>query len=105
MPQRINTVGPSIPQPVATALRSAYDRYGRDPAAKAFYNSAAWKKFRLSKLRNDPLCERCKRAGKVVAASHVHHKIELRDDWSRRLDWDNTESLCPSCHSRHHATS
>lgn len=73
---------------------------------KAFYNSKAWcgpQGARQQKLRQDPLCERCKREGRYVPATHVHHKVEVRDDPGRALDIENLESLCTPCHSRIHA--
>ncbi|ELR66050.1 hypothetical protein C942_00492 [Photobacterium marinum] len=29
----------------------------------------------------------------------MDHVIEINDDYSKRLDWDNLKSLCYSCHS------
>ena len=59
--------------------------------------------MRLSKLRRNPLCEECLTKGVYVAATHVHHKIEVKDDPSRKLDIDNLQSLCNSCHSSIHS--
>jgi 5-methylcytosine-specific restriction endonuclease McrA len=64
-----------------------------------FYNRAAWKRCRLAKLAKDPLCERCRIRGLAVAAQHVHHRIDLKDEWSLRYDLANLESLCQPCHS------
>lgn len=69
----------------------------------SFYTSANWKKKRLSILRRDKyLCQICRRYGKNVEAKIVHHKIEVSDDWSKRLDSDNLISVCTKCHNTIH---
>ena len=52
------------------------------------------------KIRRDPLCEECKRKGRVTLATDVDH-IEPFDGVSdsRRLEWNNLQSLCRSCHN------
>ena len=99
MPRRVPSHKPSSLVPVAqTPKRKHEDR--------AFYSTQAWRGpngARMRKLRADPLCERCKREGRYVSATHVHHKVEVQDDPSRALDQDNLESLCTSCHSRQHS--
>jgi 5-methylcytosine-specific restriction enzyme A len=82
----------------------AYDRLARDPDASRFYHSARWRKARLMKLRRQPLCELCLIQGRLVAAALVHHMFELASRPDLALDLDNLQSLCPSCHSRLHAT-
>ncbi|MEU3039173.1 HNH endonuclease [Nocardia salmonicida] len=32
----------------------------------------------------------------------VHHKVELKEDWSKRLDMDNLEVVCIGCHNKIH---
>jgi 5-methylcytosine-specific restriction enzyme A len=80
-----------------------YQATRTDKEEQAFYNSTAWRKFRLIKLANDPLCEPCKARGVLVAANIVHHKKSVKTDPHLRLDMDNTESICKPCHSRLHA--
>jgi 5-methylcytosine-specific restriction protein A len=61
------------------------------------YNSRAWRdRLQPMKLRADPLCAHCLKAGVVKEANEVHHRNGNHDDDS----WDNLESLCKSCHSR-----
>jgi 5-methylcytosine-specific restriction protein A len=79
-----------------------YDRYRRDPIARAFYHTAAWQRLRAMKLAETPYCEDCMQRDCLVQADHVHHVVELRDDWDLRLDVTNLRSLCHPCHSRHH---
>lgn len=99
MPRRISTHRPIRLDP----RHREYDRRVRDQEAKAFYNSAAWRKLRAWKLRREPLCERCRARGLLVPATVAHHKVERADDPVLALDLDNLESLCPPCHSAHHA--
>lgn len=91
------------PWAASSTRHQRYDRGQRDKRSKQFYDSAAWRRTRAEKLARDPLCEGCKMAGKLTAASHVHHAIEIKVDWDRRLDPDNLVSACHSCHSRIHA--
>jgi len=57
-----------------------------------------WRKVRNNKLSIDPLCERCKKKGRVVVARLVHHK----DRDSSNNDDTNLESLCVPCHEDEH---
>ncbi|MBL8236464.1 MAG: HNH endonuclease [Bryobacterales bacterium] len=47
----------------------------------------------------NPLCADCLERGRYRAAEEVHHVVKVRDDPSRRLDWDALRALCKSCHS------
>lgn len=78
-------------------------RYNKDNIKYArFYASSQWRKARRSKLAQQPLCEECLREGKITAATIVHHMTELKDDWNKRLDADNLESICQDCHNKKH---
>lgn len=77
-----------------------YDQHARDKAAKAFYNSAAWKRARKLKLAADPVCQRCR----IVFAQHVHHKKPLKQCApAEKLDQANLKSLCAPCHNAEEA--
>lgn len=65
-----------------------------------FYNSTPWRKARQDKLNKQPWCEVCLAMDIYTQADMVHHKVELKDDWERRLDVDNLESICYPCHNR-----
>ena len=82
-------------------VRKAYDEARkRDPVTK-FYGSSRWKRLRRHKLEITPLCEPCRRDGRVTPADTVHHKIEIRDGGAQ-LDMGNLESICRACHNRAH---
>ena len=81
-----------------------YDQHLRDKRAEAFYKSRAWVAARWRVLiRDNYLCQECLRQGYIIRADTVHHKIELKEDWSKRLQIDNLVSLCTECHNRMHS--
>lgn len=67
-----------------------------------FYASSPWRRTRLYKLSINPMCEVCERNNVKTIASIVHHKDEIRTaiGWEKRLDIDNLESICQSCHNK-----
>ncbi len=58
-----------------------------------------WQRFRAVYLRQHPICVHCTREGRTTLANEVHHIQALRDGGAR-LDPDNVEGLCKSCHSK-----
>lgn len=75
-----------------------YDEYYDE-----FYHSNEWKEVRQAVLERDHyLCQICKRHGVVRQATTVHHLIPLRTDYSKRLEMDNLETICQSCHNKEH---
>jgi len=83
--------------------RREYDRVIRPAYITRFYNTGDWIRLRvLAMERDNHLCQRCLKSKQLQAAHVVHHLIEVRDDWSKRLDLSNLESLCHTCHNRHH---
>lgn len=71
------------------------------------YSSAAWRKLRDLKRRNDPLCELCLKEGKIVPGEDIHHirsftKLEGNARIEAILDYDNLITLCKRCHQKIH---
>lgn len=70
-----------------------------------WYYTKFWKKLRLKKLKEDPLCEYCQAEGKLTPANTVDHKIDWkagRDEserWRLFSSYDNLASSCVSCHN------
>lgn len=61
-----------------------------------------WEKLRRMKLAANPICEiqtHCKGMIPESAAVEVDHRIPIREQPDLRLDWDNLQSACKSCHS------
>ncbi|MGV3285797.1 HNH endonuclease signature motif containing protein [Bacillus wiedmannii] len=80
-----------------------YDKYQRDNQTTAFYKSVGWRITRAKALVRDCyLCQRCLKDKKLTPADMVHHIVEVKEDWSKRLDINNLESLCNSCHNKVH---
>ena len=72
-------------------------RDNRASACKRGYDRD-WQRLRLAFLANNPLCEDCMSAGRVVPAVHVDHKVAIARGGTN--DWNNLRPLCASCHSR-----
>lgn len=74
----------------------------------SIYNTTRWRKLRLVKLRDNPLCEICEKKGITRLADDVHHIqsfMSVSDPEARRVlafDYDNLMSLCDECHSAVH---
>lgn len=64
-----------------------------------FYQSRTWRKASYLYRLNHPVCEDCLEEGLIRKADVVDHKIELKDDWSKRLDESNFRSLCHTHHN------
>ena len=61
-------------------------RYGRQ-----------WKKIRAIFLSDHPLCEVCKKEGRLTPAQEVHHILPLSEGGTNESG--NLMALCKSCHS------
>jgi len=77
-----------------------YDEKNRDLKAKKFYSSSAWRRARKYKLAQDPLCEYCYRRGNSRVATEVDHILPIKDNWEKRLDFNNMKSTCHRCHMK-----
>lgn len=83
-------------------------RFTSDKKYSDFYKSKAWRNKRKQVLIRDKyLCQSCLRKGVVKSIEskerfYVHHLIELKDDWDKRLDMDNLETVCAKCHIEAH---
>ena len=73
-----------------------YEKYDRTPEMKKRYGRA-WKKIRDRHMAEYPLCEMCKKQGRLTPAEEVHHIKPLSMGGTN--DDGNLMSLCKSCHS------
>lgn len=86
--------------------REYREHRGDDPAqreADRLRTSGRWKRARQYKLQRAPLCERCRREGRVVPASDVNHRVPVvdlvrRGESHRAFELQLLESIC----RRHH---
>ncbi len=100
MPKRVPTLAPPLAQVVRRARAREYDARPDRKADKAFYDSAAWLRFRAYILTRRPLCERCQEDGHLTPARHVHHVKPRKDRPDLAFDEDNVQALCVPCHNR-----
>lgn len=67
------------------------------------YNSR-WRKARVLFLRDNPLCEECKKQGRYTPATVVDHIRPHKGNKDLFWDCDNWQALCKQCHDRKTAT-
>ena len=82
------------------AVNNTYNRYSRTDGIKKFYNSSAWRLLSKSQLQRQPLCEECLRSGRIKPAQIADHIISVKQDYSKRYDINNLQSLCKACHNK-----
>lgn len=71
--------------------------------ALKFYHSRMWRQARLLALvRDNYQCQRCKQRGLIKEGNIVHHIVPLKEDWDRRTELDNLETICADCHNQEH---
>jgi 5-methylcytosine-specific restriction protein A len=88
--------------------RKQYESSPERVADRRFYSSTTWREFRARYLAKNPLCVHCERAGRLVAAKHVHHRTPRKTlvatrGWKAAFDVSELEGLCHSCHSTEEA--
>ena len=71
------------------------------------YQSTLWKKLRIAKLLQNPLCEKCLESNIIVPAIDIHHKDSFMNytglkRLEKAYDFNNLMSLCKDCHTKIH---
>jgi len=75
-----------------------YDRNRDQQGWRRWYKTARWQKLRAGQLAADPLCCKCKAAGRIVPANVCDHVERHRGD--EVMFWSGPfQSLCTPCHS------
>lgn len=76
----------------------------RDPKYLAFYRSKDWRLLSRTYLQRAGYKCQAKLEGCKGLAVEVHHikPIQTPEGWDLRLDWDNLEAVCTSCHNARH---
>lgn len=77
-----------------------HDRKENEGKYFKFYRSKSWRKASELYRLKYPCCEDCLDEKTIKKADVVDHVVELRDDWSKRLDETNYRSLCHFHHNR-----
>ncbi|RCW38675.1 HNH endonuclease signature motif containing protein [Marinilabilia salmonicolor] len=63
-----------------------------------WYNTKNWRELRQIALAQNPLCELCKKAGRLTPAKEVNHIIPAEEDISKFFDLNNLQPLCSFHH-------
>jgi 5-methylcytosine-specific restriction enzyme A len=66
------------------------------------YNNSRWRKLRLLKFANNPLCEHCLLVGIVTATTDIHHIVPIDIDPTLSYSYQNLLALCQECHHKVH---
>ena len=80
-----------------SVIDARYNHNERDPHTKRRYGGG-WQRIRARQLAEQPLCEACRRKGRLTPAREVHHIIPLTAGGTH--EQANLMSLCKPCHSR-----
>jgi 5-methylcytosine-specific restriction protein A len=80
-------------------VNSHYNHFQREPETSKRYG-AAWRRIRDRYIKEHPLCELCKKEGRLVPAEIVYHVLPLSEGGTN--DTRNLMSLCESHHSSIH---
>ncbi|MBB4873446.1 5-methylcytosine-specific restriction endonuclease McrA [Bacillus velezensis] len=82
-----------------------HNKHSRNKTITSFYKSTEWKRTRqLALIRDNHLCQHCLKDHCFTPAGMVHHIVEVKQDWSKRLAIKNLESLCNACHNKTHGS-
>lgn len=77
------------------------DRSPESDAYQFLYKRAIWcgkGGLRDQQLKKEPLCEPCKRRGRIVSATVVHHVEPHKGDYSK-FTTGKLASVCADCHN------
>jgi hypothetical protein len=65
---------------------------------QAWFKSPTWKAIKRHRLMQEPNCRYCAQEGCAVIATHVGHVDPHGGQWSRFIQYKNTQSLCAHHH-------
>lgn len=77
-----------------------YDQNRDQSKERHFIHSVQWRKIRLMKLVQDPICEECLKENKEIQAILVHHVDG--NELNNPGDGSNWLSMCNDCHEKIH---
>lgn len=74
----------------------------RDPKYLEFYRSKGWRLLSRTKLQSCGYKCEAQLEGCTRLAVEVHHVQPLKtpEGWEARLEWDNLQGVCISCHNK-----
>ena len=78
-----------------------YNETLRNKKHERFYSSGQWKKVRTHIMsRYGGLCRSCAEFDMDVRADVVDHIVPIEINWELKINFDNLQPLCHSCHNR-----
>ena len=90
---------PTLPKARKRSWIKTMPKHTRQHDNSSFYHSKAWRMTRKFYIKDNPLCEMCKRKGETTAAQMVDH-IKPISTGGMLLDTSNLQSLCNKCHAK-----
>ena len=91
---------PTLPKKKKRHWIPSKSRHTRQVDNSAFYNSKAWRMTRKFYIKNNPLCEECKRQSPpIIKAANVVDHIKAITFGGDKLDYSNLQSLCTMHHN------
>lgn len=80
-------------------IARAHDQRRGSSSARGY--DAAWRKLRLvALLRDNYLCQICLKDDRPTPARDVDHILTVAEHPELRLELDNLQSLCSTCHKK-----
>lgn len=80
-----------------------YKHYRKDKKEQSFYSSKGWITLRDDmRNRHKGMCVLCYSEHNIKFLDCVHHIVEIKEDYERRLDADNLICLCNKHHDYVH---
>jgi len=65
-----------------------------------FYNNQPWRKLRIKKLKQNPLCEVCQKSGHIKEGKVIDHHLPRRFWPEHSLRLENLTTMCESHHNQ-----
>lgn len=87
------------PQKIVRSWVPQRAAFQRENSNSDFYNSWPWRKFAKRFKQSNPLCVECLKKDLVVPGKVVDH-IKPINAGGEKLDEENCQTLCESCHNR-----
>lgn len=78
---------------------ASYNKYERAPDINKTYGRS-WKRIRDRYIKKHPLCEMCRKEGRLTPVDEVHHIVPVSQG-GKSVE-SNLMSLCHSCHTKIH---
>ena len=89
---------PSKPKKQARPWIRERQPFQREESNHQFYNTRRWRNVSRIYREKNPLCEKCKAAGRVTASAFTDHIVRVKDGGDPYND-TNLQALCAPCHN------